>query len=214
MLGRDEDTARQQLRQRFLAGEQAAVERIVFSGSMGNYPNLRFATPLTEPGSTGLDLLDAIGLLEQWLAVAYGGVGVIHVPKPTGNLLQRLYQVGISGPRAGTVHGSGWVFGAGYPGTVPVDKAGDPIEPEPTDDLKLWLYATPPVTIRRSPVLDLGGYHGGTFDRHTNQALMVEERIYVADWPCGSAAVKVNTPRPLTIPAPNLLSYNEELWPA
>ncbi|HET6703562.1 hypothetical protein, partial [Amycolatopsis sp.] len=64
VLGRDANTARDQLRQRFLGGEQAAVERIIRTGELGNLPSLEQAPEVLDAGAD-TDLLDAIGLLEQ-----------------------------------------------------------------------------------------------------------------------------------------------------
>jgi hypothetical protein len=190
LLGRDEYVARSQLRQRFLAGEETAVEKLVFDGSLGNFPNLQRATDIA-PNSVN-ELRGAIGLLELWLSNNYGGIGLIHAPMTVANILQHLNEISVSGPRAGTILGSAWVFGAGYPGTPPVNAEGTPLP----DDGSLWLYATPPITVRRSNLVEPGGWHAGTFDVATNQGLLLDERVYVVDWPCGTAAVKVDLKRP------------------
>lgn len=189
VLARDAATARQQLRQRFLAGEQRAVENIVFTGSMGNTPNLAGEATVLQPSdsTTPVDLLAAEGMLEQWLAEHYGGAGVIHAPQWLAPKVAKEVALFVNGPRAGTVLGSTWVFGAGYPGTKPAAATGADA------DKGVWLYATSPVTVRRSQVIEPADWATGAFNRWENVGLLAEERIYVADWPCGSAAVKVTT---------------------
>jgi hypothetical protein len=186
VLGRTQPEARSQLRARFLAGEQATVERVVFSGELGNVPNLIEATVLASPAAP--DLPDAVGLLEQWLATTTGGVGIIHAPRwlAPRAFLQVLALT--AGPRAMTVLGSSWAFGTGYPGSAPAGQSAD---------TALWLYATPPVTVRRSGLIEPADWASGGFDREQNLGLLLEERLYVVDWPCMSvAAIKTSLTRP------------------
>lgn len=192
VLGRDPDTARGQLRERFLLGEEAAVEKILFSGVLGNLPNLTI-NPFVIPATNPPDMPDAIGLLEQWLAVNYGGIGILHAPLTAAPRVQTLYELGVNGPRAGTVLGSAWAFGSGFPGSPPpFDHNGQPV----ADDGKLWLYVTPPVTIRRSALIEPADWSTGAFDTSQNVGMLISERLYVADWPCGAACVKTNLNRP------------------
>lgn len=183
VLGRDQDTAKQQLRQRFLAGEQAAVERIVWTGILGNWPTLASAEVLSG-GTAGVDLIDGIGLLEQWLAQTWGGIGVIHGPRTIAPRAAQQLAVTINGPRAQTIFGSVFAFGTGYDGTPPY--AGG------ADDGSLWIYATPPITIRRSTLIEPADWSTNAFDRSTNRGMLIDERIYVVDWPCAVAAVQIN----------------------
>lgn len=184
VLGRSESDVRRQLRQRFLAGEQAAAERVIETGMLGNTPNLTQEAAVL-PGT--VDLVDAVGLLEQWLADTTGGVGVIHAPKTVAPRAKAAEQLQVSGPRAQTVLGSTWAFGTGYTGTAPAGQ---------TDDGSLWLYATPPVTVRRSALIEPADWGSGAFDRATNSGFLLVERLYVVDWPCGAAAIKTSTSRP------------------
>jgi hypothetical protein len=187
VLGRDQTTARQQLRARFAGGEWTAVERIVFSGEMDNQPNLQ--KEATVLAGSPVDLVDAVGRLEQWLAEHYGGTGVLHAPLYVAPRAQSLYQVGVNGPRATSILGSSWAFGAGYPGLPPAAAEGE-------DTGVAWLYATPPVTVRRSGLIEPGDWDTGAFDRATNTGLLIDERLYVVDWPCGAAAVATTVTRP------------------
>lgn len=195
VLGRDEAEARQQLRQRFLAGEQAAVERTVFDGQMGNTPYLRNAEVINTTAADKPSLIEAIGLIEQWLAENYGGVGVVHAPRTMAPTLKSQTVMDIKGGQASTVAGSAWVFGTGYPGTAPESVTA-------ADEGTLWLYATPPVNVRRSQVIEPAGWESGAFDKATNSGLLLEERQYVVDWPCFTIALETSVTRPGWIKPP------------
>jgi hypothetical protein len=182
-LGCDERIARDQLRQRLSLGEETAVERAIAGGAL-SWPHM--ADPSVISTTAPVEMEDAVGLLEKWLALNYGGVGVLHAPMTAAGRVKRVVAA-VQGPRALTLLGSSWVFGAGYTGRGPEGTA---------DDGALWLYATPPVRIRRSPVLEPAGWTTGGFDRAQNQGFLLVERTYVVDWPCGSAAVKTSLTRP------------------
>lgn len=185
VLGRDQGTARAQLRTRFTLGEETAVEALVASGELGNVPNLAGADVITTTAAP--DLIDAVGVLEQWLADTTGGVGVIHLPLWAAPRVAAQLVATFSGPRATTVLGSSVAFGAGYEGIAPTAGA---------DDGTLWLYATPPITVRRSRLVEPADWSTGGFERDTNTGLLLTERIYVVDWPCMAvAAVKTSLTR-------------------
>lgn len=202
VLGRDETEARQQLRQRFLSGEQAAVERTVFDGQMGNTPFLRQADVINTHADALPDLIEAIGLIEQWLAENYGGVGVVHAPRSMAPKLKAQTVMDVKGGQASTIAGSAWVFGTGYPGTPPATFRGE-------DDGKLWLYATPPVNVRRSRVIEPADWTSGAFDKATNSGFLLEERQYVVDWPCFTVAIETKETRPGWIKPPPPTSGNK-----
>ncbi|MBB3666002.1 hypothetical protein FB384_004961 [Prauserella sediminis] len=192
-LGRDETEARGQLRQRLLLGEQAAVERVIYDGRFGGTgdvvvsPNLRQQAHVIETPAAGADPADAVGALEHWLASTYGGAGVIHAPRWMAPQLHKAGAVtSVSGPRATTLLGSSVVFGTGYDGSPPVQEPA-------LDDTHPWLYITPPITIRRSNIIEPASWTTGAFDRQQNRGLLLAERIYVVDWPCSVAAVKTNS---------------------
>jgi len=187
VLGRDQALAQRQLRQRLANGEETAVERIVFSGELDQLPNLRRQAQILPGAARGLD--EAVGELEQWLATTYGGVGVIHAPMAVANQAQHHALLSVAGPRALTVLGSAWAFGAGYLGTPPEDAPGP-------DTGALWLYATPPLTLRRSAVIEPADWSSGGFEAATNTGFLLAERMYVVDWPCGVAAVQTTLTRP------------------
>jgi hypothetical protein len=199
-IGRDANDARAQLRARLLAGEQAAVERAIWTGEVGNGPALALAAE-TLVGGEPRELLDAIGLLEKWIAETTGQVGVLHAPRWLAPRLAIANQANTSGARATTPLGTVWSLGAGYPGTGP--------DGTPVDDDALWLYATGPVTVRRSPVIEPADWSSGAFNTRTNKPFLLAERIYLVDWPCPPAAVRTTLSRADFVPVPT----PEELTP-
>lgn len=190
LLGNTAPTGMDQLRQRFRRGEPAAVEWHFFHGTLGNRPALApDALVLTD---TALPLRQAIGLLEHWLACATGSTGMIHLPRWVGETVASDSILTPSGPVATTRLGSTLVFGTGYPGTAPEAAS---------DTTNTWLYATTPVTIRRSGLIEPADWETGSADLATNQGIRLVERMYVIDVPCHHVAA-VRTDLPLLSPVP------------
>jgi len=197
-LGVDMADQQAALRQRFTTGERHAVENIVATGLLNNYPRLvgTEANPtvlLQGTTGTGADqtvnadpLAQAIGKLEHWLAATTGGAGVIHVPRWLANDVKQESLTTTSGPVMASVLGNTFAFGSGYAGGPP---ASAPAAEQ--EDTAVWLYATRPVTIRRSELIEPADWTTGAFDTRTNTGALLVERVYVVDWPCAAAAVKV-----------------------
>ncbi len=180
------------LRQRFRAGEQSTVERLLHTGMLGNRPALAPDALVLNDGRP-LPVPHAIGLLEHWMASISGGVGVIHAPRWTAQVIATGGLIGSAGPRATTKLGTTLALGTGYPGTAPVTVA----PPEGDDATNVWLYISRPVTLRRSTLVERD-----TFDPATNTGFRLVERLYVADLPCHQvAAVRTDLPL-LTLPTP------------
>lgn len=161
------------LRRRLTMGERHTVEAAVFSGYAGASPYLRHADTTQIFADQTHSLVQAVGLLEQWLATR-GRTGIIHAPRWVAPVLDAAGVVHRDGPRLRTVLGNGFAFGSGYTGQGP----------EGVEDGQVWLYATPQVTIRRSDIIERR-----SFSISTNTPFDLAERMYVVDWPCGAAAV-------------------------
>lgn len=194
----DPERALADLRQRFTLGEQTTVERVVYHGLMGVVPALRYKPVVLNAehnpkGKDLPDLLQGIGLLEAWLACSSGALGVIHAPRYLAmSLAWGGGDVRVQGPKAMTDLGNAYVFGGGYSGEAPFADDGKPIEEQPD---KVWLYATRPVTIRRSAIIQPADYSHGAASLERNEASLLMERVYVVDWPCDTACVQVDFPR-------------------
>lgn len=188
LLGNTDPDSNARLRQRFTLGEPAALEWTFFHGLLGNRPALKPDAEVLYDGGAdgGLPVSQALGLLEHWLACVTGSTGMIHAPRWTAETLASAMLMGTSGPRAATKLGTTLVFGTGYPGTAP-DAA--------TTTTETWLYATTPVNVRRSNVLQPADWETGAADLDTNSGFRLVERMYVLDVPCHHiAAVRTTLP--------------------
>lgn len=200
-LGESGERARDALRARITRGERHLVELAVDSGLIGASPYLRHPDA-TIPVSEPVGLADAIGVLEQQLAES-GQAGIIHAPRWTGARFSGLGVTQRDGARMRTTLGTTLAFGSGYTGLPPAHL---------DDDGLLWLYATGPVTIRRSAIIEPATLQTGAFDPQRNSMFLLAERVYVVDWPCHTWAVPVDLDRVVTAtlplaPAPTITAH-------
>lgn len=166
--------------QHLLAREEARAEQALWTGDLGNTPALA-TEDTTVLGSGAMSPAQGIGLLERWIAVNYGSLGVIHVDRLLGTVLVEKGIVKVNGSKANTALGTPVVIGGGYPGTGPTGQAGT------------WAYVTPAMVGRRSDVFTSSNRPGDLLDRRTNDLFGVAERNYLIGWdPCGVAAVEIN----------------------
>jgi hypothetical protein len=178
---------------RLQRGEENIAEEIIESGSLGNRPALRVDPVILD--ATGLDLRDAVGLLEDWIDDTFASLGVLHAARwltprlGDDKLLTRPDST--DEPYRDWLDNS-WVLGAGYTGQPPEGTA---------DDGTAWLYATGPVTVRRSEIIQPADMSSGALNTTTNEVFLLAERLYVVDWPCQAAAVKTTITRPGSQPA-------------
>lgn len=138
------------------------------------------ADPVT---GAALDIVEALGRLEQDLADCYPGVGVIHVPAVLGPALDANSLVHIDGRQLKTLNGNRVALGAGYPGTSPAGA-------EPAAGTA-WMYATGPVFAYRSRIEVPPT--PSTINRANNSVFALAERTYVLGFDCCLHAVLVST---------------------
>lgn len=177
-VGYTTEEYRTKVRRRLEAGEQAAVERALWSGLdfEGNSLDILSLLAGSEPVDPGYDpglITDVVGALERYAYTeqGYGGVAFIHAPVEVAAFAAEagLVLPETSGPtgRKVTPLGSVWVFGA-YP-------AGDVII---TGQTTLW--RTPEIQVYDS------------FDVNTNEALLVAERAYAVAYECFAGSAEFN----------------------
>lgn len=170
--------------------EQTAVERAFWTGEYGNTPALATSSPviLPDPGGgavTPVDLTTGMSLLEAWIG-AGGTRGFLHASRRVGAVASELHYVARVGDRLETLLGNVWVFGSGYPTSGPTG------QPAPGPN-QAWMFATRQPTVRRTEVIVPGEVANGTaLNFRTNEAFVLAERVYIADFPCRSAAVLVD----------------------
>jgi hypothetical protein len=135
------------------------------------------------PTGTAVNVVNALGLLEQQLANCLNGTGIIHVPQALAPDLALLVQK--QGNRLVTPNGNIVAIGGGYPGTSPAGAA-------PAAGT-VWMYATGPVFGYRGEA-SMRLLEGAVpLDRNVNTVKAIVERTYVLGYGCCLAAQLVNS---------------------
>ncbi len=132
-------------------------------------------------GGTAVPMARGVGLLEDAIAELYGGVGVIHVARELAAPMTHLQIVRRDGARLRSPLDNIYAFGAGYTTRAPNGDAAPAGQ--------AWLYATGPVTARRSEVQTIEA-----FDQRKNTRIAVAERSYAITADCLRVAVLVSIP--------------------
>lgn len=165
---------RAQVRRRLEAGEQAAVERALWSGLdfEGNPLQIRTLegeAVAVDPGYDPALITDVLGALERhaYTEVGYGYRAYIHAPVEVASFAAEAGLVLPDGPRKVTPLGSVWVFGAYPAGSVKV---------------------TGQTTVWRAPEIQVYD----AFDRLTNERLLVAERAYSVGFDCFAGEAEFN----------------------
>jgi hypothetical protein len=180
--------AQDKANEHLLTREQQRAERAFWTGDLGNTPFL--ANPDTDEtavlnGGVAVSLRQALSMLENYIAVEYGSLGVIHMTRGTAELAAGANLIEASGGRLLTKVGTPVAAGAGYPGTGPA--GGNPVVGKP------WAYVTPAVFGYRSEVFTSSNTPGDLFDRRTNELMAIAERSYLLGFDdCGVAAVPID----------------------
>jgi hypothetical protein len=167
-----------------MAREEARVEQALWTGDLGNTPNLQDdSTDLT--GSGAVSPAAALGLLEDFIAANYGSLGVIHITRGSIPILASHFLLTVTGGKLLTTAGTPVVAGAGYPGTSPAGSAA-------TAGTS-WAYASPALFGYRSDVFTSSERPGDLLDRSSNDLTAIAERVYVLGYdPCGVGAAAFN----------------------
>lgn len=123
---------------------------------------------------TSYPLWYGLGYVEQALAEAYGGQGVIHMNRLAATMLAD--QLRVEGGRLFTLLGTPVVAGGGY------EKIG---VTAPTEGL---IYGTGPLVMYRGDV----DTRQSALDKATNQASIIAQRDYVVGWDCVAVGAEVS----------------------
>jgi hypothetical protein len=184
-------------------GEGRAVERVFWTGVASNgqiRPKLAAnaqqiaeaqgamsvelqsaATVLT---TGGVDVVEAMGLLEGHIALCYGGEGIIHVPAQALPHLVAHHLVEARGAVLRTM--------AGHKVAVYASNNREgPTGAEPAAG-SAWFYVTGNVVFRRSGIKSLGQRPAEFIGKADNTLVYVVERTYVLDWDCCHGAAQVS----------------------
>jgi hypothetical protein len=183
-VGFSPEQAQERATAHLLAREEARVEQALWTGDLGNTPNLQAdATDLT--GSGAVSPAAAVGLVEDFIAANYGSLGVIHITRGTVSLLAAQTLLEVRNNRLYTKAGTPVVAGAGYINTGPGGSAAA--------DGTVWIYGSPALAGYRSEVLTSTATPGDLLDREHNDMYAIAERGYVLAYdPCGVGAAALN----------------------
>lgn len=184
--------------------ETARVEEVFWTGAVQGgtvYPHLAANAEVSE-GVDGIgqvvslqtaasvivtgavDVVEAVGRLEETMAGCYGGTPVLHVPRRAVAHLANKGLIVKDGARLRTPAGSLIAAGLGYPGTGP-----DGTTPAAGTQ---WWYATGTVKYWRSSVELTGRNPAEWVGRARNDQVLIAERTYVLGWDCCHAAIPVS----------------------
>lgn len=158
--------------------EDAAVTEVVG----GSTVSLQTAATVIVTGA--VDVVEAIGRLEQAMAGCYGGTPLIHMQRGVTAHLAANHILEKKGPRLLTPNGSIIVPAPGYPGTSPAGTT-------PTAGTT-WLYATGSVKMLQSPPIDFTGSAAEILGRSTNDTTLIIEQRFTFAWDCCHFAIPVS----------------------
>jgi hypothetical protein len=184
-FGMSQAEAEQHATEQLRMGEQRALEEWYQREQLCTMAAGNDLTPV----AGALHIAQAVGVLESWLATNYGGQGLIHVPAGAAALLSMHTIIDFATEETcpTTLMGNGVILGAGYAANV------GPATPPATGCVtapagEVFLYATPPVRVRRSPVQVLPGSERYSINTSTNDRTVLAERAFVVESACCTAA--------------------------
>lgn len=184
------------IRRTLAAGEQTAVESIVWAGGgFGTDPALTTATGVTTVTPLAPGAGAALAALEASFYAEYGYVGTIHVNTAAhaalNDYVDRQGGAGVLTTELNTRVS----YGAGYgiDGPLGVAPAAGSV----------WAFITPPVQIRRSEVIVPDVLM--TLDRLANQYHALAERVFLHGWACDivhAVQIPVAAPQAVAVGGP------------
>lgn len=194
-VGRSPAEVTDAIRRTLLAGEQTAVENVVWGGGLyGTDPALTTAADVVTvtPAAPGSGA--ALAAVEASFYAAYGYTGVLHVNMAAHAALNEYVDRQGSAGALSTEMGTRVAYGAGYGITGPLGVA-------PAAGF-VWAFMTPPVQVMHGKMIvpDVVA----TMDRLTNQYNALAERVYLHTWACDvvhAVQIPVAAPQSTTAPA-------------
>lgn len=186
-VGRDPERARQLVTDRLDMASPRELERAVWTGRDSTSAVIPDARSLAESDvlvdGDAVDLIGAMGLLEEWLGLNYAGQGVIHAPRKIGSTPVKMSAVG---SHMETPLGTQVALYTGSPNSSPDGLVAA--------DGTAWLYATGAVIARRGADVIVPEDIAQGLNYRTNDLVALAMRPYLVAWECGSVAVLANLP--------------------
>lgn len=170
----------------FSTAQHLAEDTAVTETVGGSIVNLQTAATVLVTGA--VDVVEAIGRLEDAMATCYGGTPMIHVPRCVTAHLAANHQLDDNDDDDGKVlhtrNGSIVVPGPGYPGTSPAGAT-------PAAGTK-WIYATGRVKMWESDLMwnsqDVRQFLG----RDDNDTVLIVEQRFTFAWDCCHFAIPIS----------------------
>lgn len=163
-----------------IAEDTAVTEAVAGSNAV---INLQTAANILVTGAV-VDVVEAIGRLEQAMAGCYGGTPLIHMPRGVATHLAANHILEKKGPRLLTPLGSIIVAAPGYPGTSPAGAT-------PTAGTT-WIYATGSVKMLQSEPTFTSGSAAELLGRDDNDTTLILEQRFTFMWDCCHFAIPVS----------------------
>lgn len=148
----------------------------------GSTVNLQTLATVIVTGA--VDVVEAVGRLEQAMASCYGGTPLIHMQRGVAVHLAANHILEKKGPRLLTPLGSVVVAAPGYTGSSPAGVA-------PTNGTS-WLYATGSVKMLQSEPQFTAGNASELLLRATNDSVLIVEQRFTFAWDCCHFAIPVS----------------------
>jgi hypothetical protein len=170
--------------------EQAVVEELFSTSTLGQGPGLVTADGITTVTGAGDTVGDVLSELERARycgftgnLTQYGPPGILHVAIPVFNELKVEHLIEFDGTR--------WRTPIGTVVSTGCYANNDPAGAAPADGV-FWMYLTGQTTVWRTPDSQVQiAPVEGSLDRATNQFMMLAEREYVVAFECGGFAKSV-----------------------
>jgi hypothetical protein len=177
-IGWSYDDAVTQASETLALGEQRALEEWFMREQLCEMAQGNDLTP----AAGAVSIAQGVAALEGWLAEAYGGQGVLHVPAGAAALMGccRVVELDQGAPR--TLMGNCVVLGAGYALNI----GGAACTQAP--DGEAWLYITGPVRVRREQPVIVPDSDSQAVRIATNDRFVLAERTFVVETACCEAA--------------------------
>lgn len=164
-----------------------SVERQLWTGSaLDENPSLTDGRGDKLAAGAGVTLVKAFALLDQALTHAlHGALGMIHVTPYTLTMLQYTTSaVRWNADRWLSPNGHTIIAGSGYTGAAPRANVGDAATVAPDllaePPVNQWAYATGPVQVLLSPVVDVTPDRTTDTNRRSNRTRNIVERVAAA----------------------------------
>ena len=189
-LGYSFEEERAFILERLKGVEQAVVEELFSTSTLGQGPGLVTADGITTVTGAGDSVGDVLSELERARycgftgnLTQYGPPGILHVAIPVFNELKVEHLIEFDGTR--------WRTPIGTVVSTGCYANNDPAGAAPADGV-FWMYLTGQTTIWRTPDSEVQiAPVEGSLDRTTNQFMMLAEREYVVTYECGGFAKSV-----------------------